>query len=87
MLQDQEKLQRLMGVNREDYDMKLAEKLARRKQRLAEGFTEEEVAQLEADEQKKEGKTISILADLDKCFEKVKLSGLKAELLLFYLNL
>ncbi|KAL8585441.1 hypothetical protein ACOMHN_024602 [Nucella lapillus] len=53
-LNNEATLKKLMGDNREEYERKLRERLERRKQRLAEGMSEEEIDRLEREEEEQE---------------------------------
>ena len=61
----------MLGVGGANLERRQREKLAKRQQRLAEGFTEEECDKLEAEEEKEFRRTRNILAELDDAFEEV----------------
>ncbi|XP_070559138.1 trichohyalin-like isoform X2 [Ptychodera flava] len=73
VIKTQSALESLMGDNRAEYEQKLKERLEKRKQRLAEGMTEEEVDELEKkealeeeEEMKNRPRPRNILEDLDR---------------------
>ncbi|XP_053377355.1 trichohyalin-like isoform X2 [Mercenaria mercenaria] len=77
LLQDQENLRKLMGDTVQDQRQKLQDRLKRRKERLAQGMSEEEVDELErqeieAEEEEEKKKRRNILEDLEYRFEKEK---------------
>ena len=61
----------MLGVGGANLERRQREKLAKRQQRLAEGFTEEECDKLEAEEEKEFRRKRNILAELDDAFEEV----------------
>ncbi|XP_060592636.1 LOW QUALITY PROTEIN: trichohyalin-like, partial [Ruditapes philippinarum] len=70
LLKDQENLRKLMGDSVQDQRQKLQDRLKRRKERLAQGMTEEEVDELEkqeieAEEEEEKNKRRNILEDLE----------------------
>ena len=68
---NQESVDALLGVQREEYERRMRERLATRQQRLADGFTEEQCDKLAAEEEAEFRKKRNLLADLDGVFEKV----------------
>ncbi|XP_078676996.1 uncharacterized protein LOC144913832 [Branchiostoma floridae x Branchiostoma belcheri] len=78
LLKDQQNLESLMGDTKAEQERKLKERLARRRQRLEEGMTEEEAERLEQEEvreeeeEKKKQLSANILADLEKRYEEEK---------------
>ncbi|XP_077983007.1 uncharacterized protein LOC144437842 isoform X2 [Glandiceps talaboti] len=79
VIKTQNALESLMGENKADYEKKLKERLERRKQRLAEGMSEEEVDELEKkealeeeEELKNKPKPKNILEELDRRYDEEK---------------
>ncbi|CAH1784103.1 unnamed protein product [Owenia fusiformis] len=90
-LKDQETLDRLLGVSKEEQERQLKERLAKRKERQMKGMTKEEVDRLEEEELKQEEekqkeRRKNILLDLEYRFDKEKdellkrLAGMGGEL-------
>ena len=70
-MKHQEEVDKLLGIQREEHERRMRERLALRQQRLAEGFTEEEVDKMEEEEEKEYRSKRNLLADLEGVFEKV----------------
>ena len=62
----------MLGVSSSDLERRERERIAMRQQRLAEGFTQEECDQLEADDEKEFRRKRNLLAQLDGAFEEVR---------------
>lgn len=86
-MKNSENLQQLLGMSKAEQDQQIAERRAKRLQRLKEGFTEDEVNQLEQEEQQERTRrTTNIMADLDACFEKVRVRVVLGELGMTFLS-
>ncbi|XP_013408861.1 trichohyalin [Lingula anatina] len=75
-LKNKETLEKLMGDSRAEQKQKLRERLERRRQRLADGMSEEEAKKLEqeeiAQEEEEEKKRRNVLLDLEHRYDKEK---------------
>ncbi|XP_035826163.1 uncharacterized protein LOC101847194 [Aplysia californica] len=82
LLNDEEKLRQLLGDSKAEQERKLRERLERRKKRLAEGMTEEECDELEAEEiareeEEEREKKKNILLYLEHCHDEEKAALLR----------